>query len=235
MPDVRLALVAAMVAATPLPAVAAPQCTLPNEIPMPRAERPSAAEPVRREAIGGYTLALSWSPEYCATRARGAAFQCGSANRFGFVLHGLWPDGRGRSWPQYCRPAAILPRKVIAENLCMTPSAQLLQHEWAKHGTCMAARPENYFAKARTLYAGLRLPGTEDLRRADSLTAGELATMIARLNPQLRADTMTVRAARGGRLSELWICLDTAMRPARCSADKQGLRPTARLKIRGVN
>jgi ribonuclease T2 len=165
-------------------------------------------------------------------RSCGDAFQCGAANRFGFVLHGLWPDGRGGSWPQYCRPAAILPKRVIAENLCMTPSAQLLQHEWAKHGSCMAARPEEYFAKARTLYRALRLPDMDALFRSDGLSAGMLVDAVARLNPGLTRDALRVRTTRQNRLSELWICLDKALHPARCPSTKKGAPLSARLKVR---
>jgi len=233
--ELRLALAAICLAAHTLPAFAALQCMLPSEIPTPRAVKSSLAKSVRREAIAGYTLALSWSPEYCAGRVREGAFQCASANRFGFVLHGLWPDGRGGSWPQYCRPAALLPRRVIAENLCMTPSAQLLQHEWAKHGSCMATRPEDYFAKARALYGELRLPDMAALARSDRLSAGALIDAVARLNSGLPRDAMRVRTTRHNRLSELWICLDTALRPTRCLASKKGVSLSAQLKVRPVD
>ena len=122
----------------PLPALAqALQCVVPQRLPDWRAEGPTAREPRRMLPTASYTLAVSWSPGYCRTRSNraDARFQCGTDNRFGFVLHGLWPDGQGREWPQYCRAAPKLAASTIRQNLCVTPSAQLIQHEWAKHGT----------------------------------------------------------------------------------------------------
>lgn len=101
-------LLALMILSNPVPVLAqAAYCTMPSQLPRPRLEYPSTGEPRRLLPAVGYTLALSWSPQYCAT-ARGpdSAFQCGGRNgQFGFVLHGLWPEGAGRDWPQYCRPA----------------------------------------------------------------------------------------------------------------------------------
>src|SRR3546814_12998554 len=57
--------------------------------------------------------------------------QCGSGNRCGFTLHGLLPDGKTKEWPQYCRPASLLPERVLSQHLCATPDLQLIQHEWA--------------------------------------------------------------------------------------------------------
>lgn len=103
-------------------------CQIPDRLP---AARPDSGE---RDVmpIAGYTLALTWSPEYCRTRKRSAEdhLQCGGPReRFGFVLHGLWPDGRGGRWPQYCRAADIVPEAVTRETLCAMPSVQLQQHE----------------------------------------------------------------------------------------------------------
>lgn len=98
-------------------------CRIPQRLPSPQPESPG----VRRIVpVGGYTLALSWSPQYCRTRGgdTGNSFQCSGG--FGFVLHGLWPDGRGDMGPQYCRAAGLVPEPVVRETLCVTPSAARL-------------------------------------------------------------------------------------------------------------
>ena len=120
---------AALTASSPALAQAN-QCRLPSVIPRPQVEGPTADEPKRVLPIGYYTLAVSWTPQYCKTSRGGAkdAFQCGSGNRFGFTLHGLWPDGYGQEWPQYCKPAGVLPRKVVRDHLCATPSVLSLIH-----------------------------------------------------------------------------------------------------------
>lgn len=227
---IGLALVALM-----LPGIAsaqALQCAVGSAPIRIRPDLASAREPQRNLPIGGYTLAISWSPQYCREHARDASarFQCGGGNRFGFTLHGLWPDGVGKEWPQYCQRTPLLPDRLIRGMLCTTPSAQLLQHEWAKHGTCMPGRPAQYFARSQGLYAALRYPDMTSLSRGQ-LTAGEIATAIARVNPGIRADMMRVTATRQGWLDEIWLCLDKGFRYARCAPHAGGVDPGSALKI----
>lgn len=226
-----LALAAALVA--PAPALAqAYQCKIPARMAEVRPDLPSESQPRRLRPIGGYTLAITWSPQYCRTHQRSpsAAFQCG-ANRFGFTLHGLWPDGKGAEWPQYCAATPLLPAAVIRRNLCATPSPQLLQHEWAKHGTCMpGVEPQEYFARATGLYRRLRYPDMIALSRRP-LTAGTLARAIARANPGIRPDMMRITATKQGWLDEVWLCLDTRFRYAACPVHQGGLKPGAQVKV----
>ncbi|VVT22825.1 Ribonuclease T [Sphingomonas sp. EC-HK361] len=234
---VRGAILAAMLA---LPAVAQAQayeCAIPSKVQRVRPDLPSAEQPRRVLPIGGYTLAITWAPQYCHDHAREASarFQCKAGNRFGFTLHGLWPDGRGAEWPQYCKATALVPQPVIRRTLCSTPSAQLIQHEWAKHGTCMAGYdPARFFRTSTAMYRRLRYPDMQALSRTP-LTAGKLAAALARANPGLRADGMRITANRQGWLDEIWLCLDTRMRYQRCPAHQGGLAPNARVKVwRGV-
>ena len=88
------------------------QCQPPKFLPRPALELPPSAE-IRRTAIDGYVLALSWSPEYCRGRMRDPVirFQCsGEIGDFGFILNGLWPEAKGANYPQYCRTVGVLPR-----------------------------------------------------------------------------------------------------------------------------
>ena len=228
---------ALIIAALLTPAAAQAQalsCAIPPQVQRPRPDLPSDSQPVRRLPIGSYTLAISWSPEYC--RGSGAKpqarFQCGGTNRFGFVLHGLWPDGVSKEWPQYCRATPILPRQVIRRNLCATPSAQLLQHEWAKHGTCMAGyTPQRYFARSTAMYRALRFPDMDALSRRSTLTAGALAQAIAAENRGMRADMMRITTTKQGWLDEVWLCTDTGFRYARCPAHQGGADTNAAVRI----
>lgn len=229
----RLALAAFLVLVPAAAQAQALRCALPGTIAAPRPDLPTSDQPVRRVPIGGYTLALTWGPQYCRTNARdvSARFQCASGNRFGFTLHGLWPDGVGKEWPQYCGAAPLLDRATLRANLCATPSVQLLQHEWAKHGTCMPGEtPTGYFAKARRLFDPLRYPDMDTLSRR-ALTAGQLAAAMARSNPGLKPGMMRITTRKGGWLDEVWLCLDTAMRFAECPAHQGGVPATARVRI----
>lgn len=212
------------------------QCTVPSSLPRPHADTASAKEPQRIVPIGGYTLALTWTPEYCHGNAKAAAarFECnrrgGSGNRFGFTLHGLWPDGIGKAWPQYCTSTALLPAALIKRHVCATPSPQLLQHEWAKHGTCMGTTPAAYFARSTGLYAKLRYPDIDALSRGP-LTVGKFAGAMASANQGLPAEAIRVTVNKRGWLDELWLCLDRRFAYTRCQAGSGGAAAGTTLKI----
>lgn len=222
-------------AATCLPASAlaqAYQCSVPaGPVSVPAAPRDG---PVRQVPIAGYTLALSWSPEYCRTRQNSAADrrQCsGQAGRFGFIVHGLWPEGRGGAWPQWCPNAQPLPPAEARRNLCMTPSARLLAHEWAKHGACMVRRPENYFKVTRILWNSLRWPDFDRLSRQEGLTAGAVRRAIAQANPYWEPEHIGLVVNDRGWLREMRLCYGRDFMPAPCDARRFGPADMAELRI----
>jgi ribonuclease T2 len=206
-------------------------CAVPALIERPHPDTPDARQPRRVVPTASYTLALSWGPQYCRERGE-ASFQCATGNKFGFILHGLWPEGAGREWPQYCRPVELLTDATIRANLCATPSVQLLQHEWAKHGSCMAGSADAYFARATGLYGRLRFPDMDALSRRSGLTVGALTAAMARINPAIAPAMIRVRVTRGGWLDEVWLCHGLDFRPARCTRTNDGTATTtARLRI----
>ncbi|WP_294354884.1 ribonuclease T [uncultured Sphingomonas sp.] len=227
----RLAAILAGGAALLAPAIASAQanvCRIPSTIERPRPDLPSASQPVRRLPIGSYTLAISWSPEYCraGSRDRGARsnVQCRGGNDFGFVLHGLWPDGVGKEWPQYCQATPILPARLIRQHLCSTPSAQLMQHEWSKHGTCMpGTSPAAYFARSTAMFGRLRFPDMDALSRT-SLTVADFKRRFAAVNG-LPAGAVRVTTKKAGWLDELWLCTDKRFRYVACDAEQGGGAP----------
>lgn len=224
--------------APPQPALAqAWQCRAPANLSRPTPEYPDKGE-VRRTPITGYVLALSWSREHCRGRKNDPAdaLQCGKAmGEFGFILHGLWPQGSGSNHPQWCRKAEPLSRKVVAENICMTPSVRLLQHEWAKHGTCMARKPETYFGAARLLFNALEFPDMDRLsregEREGTLTAGRLAEEFALHNDGLPESAIRIQTNRHGWLEEVRICLDRKFKPKACAPSNRSAPAKAQIKI----
>ena len=208
------------------------QCRMPATLPRPKAEGPTAKEPKRVLPIGSYTLAISWTPQYCSTARDRGSLQCGGRNgKFGFTLHGLWPDGVGKEWPQYCRPTDLVPRDVVRDNLCATPSVQLIQHEWAKHGTCMTTKPELYFNLSRAFYQSLRYPDMAALAQRKTLTVAQFAAAFAAANKRLEPEMLRVTTVRGNWLSEVWICMDRAMEYTRCPAHQGGAPGPSYLRI----
>lgn len=155
--------------------------------------------------------------------------QCGGqAGRFGFILHGLWPEATPGRWPQWCgdKPVAA---ETLRRNLCMTPSPYLLTHEWAKHGSCMARSPEGYFRAGSALFGSLRFPDMQRLSRGSGLTAGELRSALRAATPFLPANAIRVSANRRGWLQEIHVCYGKDFLPAACA--DLGMPDGAPLKI----
>ncbi|MES2493818.1 MAG: ribonuclease T [Pseudomonadota bacterium] len=222
---------AVLAALLPAPALAqAYQCTVPQRLaPLPPVR---ADGPVRKVPVGGYTLAASWSPEYCRNERSSASMQCsGRHGRFGFILHGLWPEARSGPPPQWC---ALTPRPssdVYRRSLCTTPVPGLIEHEWAKHGSCMATTPEAYWGIARHVWGRFRWPDADRLSRKPGLVAGDLRVQLMIANPGLAANQIGVHASPAGWLREVRICHNRALRPIRCRSGVQGLPDSAPLKI----
>lgn len=209
-------------------------CALPADLPKPMLEGPTRDDPRRILPIGGYTLSVSWSPQYCVTRMTSPKdrLQCGGAvGAFGFTLHGLWPDGKSAKWPQYCTPTRLAPERVFRDQLCNTPSVQLIQHEWEKHGTCMAHDPAAFFRKSALLYRSLHLP---DMTRFRGKTVAALTFQqaFADANRGMVADQMRLYVGKDGWLEEVWLCLDTAFHPRTCPVFQGGAAPAAAVKVR---
>jgi ribonuclease T2 len=117
----------------------------------------------------------------------------------------------------------------------MTPSPQLQQHAWAKHGTCMTQKPATYFGAARLLFSALQFPDMDRLSRQEEkgtpLTVTDLTKAIAEINPGLAASAIQVKTNRKGYLQEIRLCLDKKFRPVVCPAHSPGARGKARVKI----
>jgi len=205
--------------------MAAPRCPVPPEFRRPHVELPPADQVPRVMPITSYTLALIWTPQHCHRAVRGAeSFACGPDTGARFVLHGLWPDGEGGSWPQWCAPAPVLPRRTIAKHYCATPSPQLLQHEWAKHGTCIAgATPDSYFDQSNRSFRSLRFPDMAKLAYTP-LTESRFAEAFAAVNPGMTAENVRLNLDEQGWLQEVWLCLDIAFRPTRCVTPARSAR-----------
>ena len=220
-----LALVSQPVRAQPL------SCQTPATVAAPPIALPDG--PARNLPITHYVLALTWAPDFCETHAGAfqdgggdAALECnGRAARFGFVLHGLWPDADNGTWPQWCAaraPATLqVPADVTRAMLCTTPSPGLIAHEWAKHGTCMAIRPQVYFAQSAAMFHALHFPDMAALARRSRLTVGDLRGAFADANPRYPRTSIGVmvgvRVGGGVSLQEVHLCLGRTLRPAPCA------------------
>ena len=209
----------------------APQCAIPGAIPATSVIQPPPGE-AYNIPITGYSLALSWSPQFCKTHdASKFDTQCKAERSFGFILHGLWPDGVGHKNPQWCKKVEAVPRDVVKQTWCATPSADLQQHEWAKHGSCMAKDASQYFRTARLLYDALKWPDMDALSRQTPLTVGMFRQAFVAANPGLKAETISVGLTQLGWLEEVRLCLGADLHTTRCARAAGGAGNKAKLRI----
>ncbi|WP_115367738.1 ribonuclease T2 family protein [Alteripontixanthobacter maritimus] len=223
--------VTAVIAAFPAPAIAqAHQCRAAQRVSVPtvRVDGPRRTMPTT-----GYTLALSWSPEFCKSRegqARHAAQCSGKNGRFGLIVHGLWPQGRG-GWPQWCPTRSRVSPAEAARNMCMMPGARLQARQWVKHGSCMTRRPRTYFKVTRILWNSLRIPELDRLSRQEGLSAGDIRTAFASANKGWPARAIGIKLNGRGWLQELRLCYSRRFRPEPCDARRLGPADRAKVKI----
>lgn len=209
------------------------QCRAPSILKPAPAVRKPANEPRRVKPISGYTLALSWSPEFCRKRKRGLRFkdQCsGDDGSFAFILHGLWPDAQGPTYPQWCRTTKSLSPTIAKRNFCMMPSTRLMAREWAKHGSCMTKNPETYFRISRIMFNAVQFPNMDRMSRKP-LTAGQFRDAFAAVNDGLRPDMMRLKVNRRGWLQEVRLCLGKSFKPKRCPATMQSVKSDRQIRI----
>lgn len=117
----------------------------------------------------------------------------------------------------------------------MTPSVSLLQREWAKHGSCMARKPETYFGAARLMFNAIEFPDMDYLsrqyKRGKPLTAAGLADAFELNNTDLPANAVRVKTNRKGWLKEVRICLGKDFMPRPCPGWIRGAPGKAIVKI----
>lgn len=176
-----------------------------------------------------YVMSYSWAPDHCRGADKRSKqpggrnyLQCGSGRNFGYILHGLWPQGSKASpghYPRACEgDQPRIDRRLLEQYLCMTPSVWLLQHEYEYHGTCMHDEaledPRTYFDTALRLHRQLKLPDRELPDNAES------RRWLLANNPHLRPDAIQYYA-KGG---EWQFCYDNQFNPTACPG---GNRPAA--------
>jgi ribonuclease T2 len=203
-----------------------------------------AANPITPKADGDfdfYVLVLSWSPTHCSSdngRGRDDDLQCRSGRPYGFVLHGLWPQYE-RGYPQNCDSDA--PRNVadavMNEALKISPSEQLVQHEWEKHGTCSGLSQEDYFAAATLAVESVKVPRTYHMPQRPLLTTpNDVKRSFLDANKSIPKDGLAATCSRN-ELAEVWVCLNKDLAPRACSNDVRkkhcGARQVRMLAVRG--
>lgn len=175
-----------------------------------------------------YLLALSWSPFHCKQKGhlKEERDQCRSEKHYGFIVHGLWPqyENRGSRFPESCATPAPIPESVVRDAMEITPSRKLINHEWAKHGTCVAPgiQPGDYFALARQALGKVRIPERLTAPQSPIVTSlNDIEAFFAKDNPGFTDAIVAVQCSgkKGRYMKEVQICFDKQLNPRACAKD----------------
>jgi ribonuclease T2 len=181
-----------------------------------------------------YVLSLSWSPEYCAGPAAARnSEQCGEGRRYGFVVHGLWPQYE-RGWPQDCAAANPVDAAIVARMLPLMPAEGLIQHQWRKHGTCSGLDAASYFEWTEKAFRRFQIPADfrQPLKQVE-MPAESVRQKLLAANPSYPRGSIKL-ACRGRYLSEARICLTRNLEPRACSASVRDSCPASNIILRPV-
>jgi ribonuclease T2 len=173
-----------------------------------------------------YALVLSWSPTHCS-EAEGAddGLQCNrrDGRRYGFVLHGLWPQYE-RGYPESCRSPGrpFVPELLIERMLDIMPSRSLIIHEYRKHGTCSGLKPDEYFETSRKMFSSIAIPPRYiNPFESQFVRPADLIDELLEENPDLTEDMIAVSCrGSGNRLRELRICFSKDGKPQACGKNE---------------
>jgi ribonuclease T2 len=163
-----------------------------------------------------YLLNLSWAPEFCATHeSTRSSSECDPARRFGFIVHGLWPENNDGSYPQDCAPAQPVAQATVQQMLAIMPARGLIQHEWAAHGTCTGLSAAEYFSAIRKAYSEVQVPQEfRALAKEESLSPSEIEANFAAVNHAPR-DAFRISCSRG-ELVAVEVCLTKDLQYRSC-------------------
>jgi ribonuclease T2 len=162
-----------------------------------------------------YTVALSWSPTFCASHRDPG--QCDAGHELGFVLHGVWPQFE-RGFPESCS-SVQLSDAVRSQYAGIYASPNLIGHEWSKHGTCSGLDPAGYFAMSQKLKEQLVIPKQfQRPREEERSNYNEFVKAFRKANPGMPVNSILPFCGNGGRfLSEVRACYDKGGAPRQCS------------------
>ncbi|HEY0915553.1 MAG TPA: ribonuclease T2 [Solimonas sp.] len=178
-----------------------------------RAEAP----PAKAAASFDYwILALSWSPEYCASAKSDGEQQCERA--YQFVVHGLWPQYE-IGYPRDCKRVDRVPANLVERMLPLMPSERLIDHEWRKHGACTGLDVKEYFLQTERARRRIVIPEVYAAPAKPITTnVAEIERNFMKANPGLTAEGIAL-SCKSRWLSEVRICLNQEFAFRECGRD----------------
>ena len=207
---------------TPEPVTETPETKIPVTMEPPTAtptDTISLPEPTGE--FDFFVLALSWSPDYCASNGSNDPQQCSIGKKLDFVLHGLWPQ-YDRGYPSYCS-TETMPEDLKGKFPGLYPNDALYDHEWKKHGTCTGLTPEGYMFWSQELKESVLIPAEFDSPEEPfRINSDGLKEAFVQVNPIFHPDSIEVFCSGSGRfLKEIFVCFSKQGKPTGCGPELQ--------------
>ena len=181
---------------------------------------PACAEGEKAGDFDYYVAALSWSATWCDLEgaARGEP-QCDAGRGVTFVLHGLWPQFED-GWPSWCRTVERDPsRGETAAVADVFGGAGAAFYQWKKHGRCSGFSARDFYAKARRVREGVKIPAVfAKINRRLKVPASVVEGAFIEANPGLSPDMVTITCDQG-MIAEVRLCLTPDLAPRPCAPD----------------
>jgi ribonuclease T2 len=182
------------------------------------------ASPAPRAITGAgfkyYVLSLYWLPTLCLESP--GADECRGSDHNGFIVHGLWPVLDWNS-PINCGGGDNLSDSLVGSLKDLMPTRQLVEREWAVHGTCSGEAPDRFFSLMRQAYVSVNLPillngGGDAIETIQQITKG-----FTNRDSGLPAQAVIITCSDNpARLREVRICLSKNLASSYCSGETLG-------------
>ena len=170
--------------------------------------------PARAQSFDYYTFTLSWSPEYCHENPSNHSSECNANAKWGFVVHGLWPDKNDRSDPQGCPATPFDPGAAVPSGLDAIMPREILKHEWEKHGVCSGMSEHAYFEKIISLYGQISIP-IHDTGKDQQIAPSALRNQLSKANAGFPPSSFSIQDLKNS-LVAVRACLDKSFAPISC-------------------
>ena len=162
-----------------------------------------------------WVLSLSWSPTFCAGQDNPDSVQCTGDKRWGFIVHGLWPQYES-GYPSDCQMGPERIDYRFAEEMAdLIPSPPLVFHQWRKHGRCTGMTPETYFATTRRAAERIRIAPSFTPDHTSRQSPEEIERRFTEINDGMEPKGLAV-TCRSGMLQDVRVCLDKSLNFRAC-------------------
>jgi ribonuclease T2 len=171
-------------------------------------------------AFDYYLLSLSWAPTWCGQDpSRATSAECKPDRHTGFIVHGFWPESDTGKNPEFCGQASRVPDSTVKLVLPLMLSANLVQHEWAAHGTCSGLSSYAYFTALVQARGEVQIPVQLNSAAAPiNLSPLEIDAQFAAVNSNFPKAAFRT-ACVNGMLEEERICFNKSFKPQACTAN----------------